>query len=193
MRTVTIISLLAFTGFWLTPDQHAQRLYRQDDFVGAAETYRDPIWAGTAWYRAGEFEKAAQAFSRRSTPEASFNEGNCWMLLGKYETAVECYDRALKQRPDWHEALENRELAAARAKLVERTGGDMGDQKLGADDVVFNPDQESGGQETQVAGEGEMSDAAIQAMWLRRVQTKPADFLRSKFAFQQAMDAEADR
>jgi Ca-activated chloride channel family protein len=27
----------------------------------------------------------------------------------------------------------------------------------------------------------------MQAMWLRRVQTRPADFLRAKFAYQHAM------
>jgi len=29
-----------------------------------------------------------------------------------------------------------------------------------------------------------MSDASIRALWLRRVQTKPADFLRARFAYQ---------
>jgi hypothetical protein len=31
---------------------------------------------------------------------------------------------------------------------------------------------------------GELSDAQLQALWLRRVQTNPADFLRAKFAYQ---------
>jgi Ca-activated chloride channel family protein len=30
----------------------------------------------------------------------------------------------------------------------------------------------------------------MRAMWLRRVQTKPADFLRAKFSYQNAMDQE---
>jgi len=30
----------------------------------------------------------------------------------------------------------------------------------------------------------QLSDRALQAMWLRRIQTKPADFLRAKFAYQ---------
>ena len=29
-----------------------------------------------------------------------------------------------------------------------------------------------------------LSDEELRALWLRRVQTKPADFLRAKFAFQ---------
>lgn len=193
MRFAIACMALTLTSFWFTPDQQAHRLFRSREFAAAAETFEDPQWAGVSWYRAGEFEKAAQAFSLRSTAEAGFNEGNCWIMLGKYETAVECFDRALAERPDWREAFENRELAIARAKQVERTGGDMGDQKLGADDVVFDPNKEPGGEETQVAGEEPMSDAAIQAMWLRRVQTKPADFLRSKFAYQQSLEAEGNQ
>ena len=30
-----------------------------------------------------------------------------------------------------------------------------------------------------------LTDEQINEMWMRRVQTSPADFLRSKFAFQQ--------
>lgn len=62
----------------------------------------------------------------------------------------------------------------------------MGDQKIGADEVVFDKDKKPGGQETEVAADQAVSDSAIQAMWLRRVQTQPADFLRAKFAYQQA-------
>ena len=61
----------------------------------------------------------------------------------------------------------------------------MGDQKLGADEIVYDKDKKSGGAETEDEG-APMSNADMQAMWLRRVQTKPADFLRAKFAFQLA-------
>ena len=39
----------------------------------------------------------------------------------------------------------NREIAAARAEMLKRTGGDMGDQELGADDVVFDKNKKPGG------------------------------------------------
>ena len=56
----------------------------------------------------------------------------------------------------------------------------MGDQKLGADDITFDKGQNRGGQETEVEGEPPLSEAEMQALWLRRVQTKPADFLESE-------------
>ena len=36
----------------------------------------------------------------------------------------------------------------------------------------------------EVAGGDPLSDDQLRALWLRRVQTKPADFLRAKFAYQ---------
>ena len=81
-------------------------------------------------------------------------------------------------------------LAAARAKMVEQTGGDMGDQQIGADEIVFDSKAKSTGQDTDVAGSDAISSQEIQALWLRRVQTHPADFLKAKFSYQQASRAE---
>lgn len=187
MRSIPLlvaITGVTWSGLWFTPDQQGQRRMKRGDFLAAAETFRDPLWQGVAWFRGGEFTKAEQAFARVATPEAEFNRGNCLVMLGKYEAAVARYDRALERRPDWEDAQINRDIAAARAKLVERRGGDMGDQKLGADDITFDKGPKSGGQETQIEGEPVLSEAEMQALWLRRVQTKPADFLKAKFAYQ---------
>lgn len=183
---LVVFAGITWSSLWLTPDQRGQRLLRQGDFQAAAESFRDPMWQGVAWYRGGEFEKAEQAFARLSLADADFNRGNCQIMRGKYQQAIESFDRALEARPGWEQAENNREVAVARAKMVERSGGDMGEQKLGADDVVFDKNKKSGGQETVVTGEQPMSDSAMQALWLRRIQTKPAEFLRAKFAYQLA-------
>jgi Ca-activated chloride channel family protein len=182
-----------WTGLWLTPDQQGQRLFQRGEFSRAAQTFNDPMWQGTAWYRAGEFEKAAQAFARLDTAEARFNQGNAWLLRGQYETAITWYERALEQRPEWQEAIENRALAGARAKLTERKGGEMGDQKIGADEIVFNQNSKEGGQDTELEGGEALTDQQIQALWLRRVQTRPSDFLRARFSFQLAREAESSQ
>ena len=68
----------------------------------------------------------------------------------------------------------------------------MGDQKLGADEITFDKSNNAEGQETEMTGKQPLSDAQMQAMWLRRVQTKPAEFLKSKFAYQFATDSQLD-
>jgi Ca-activated chloride channel family protein len=192
MKTLTLSAVaIAWAGLWLTPDQQGQRDFERNEFVAAAQVFHDPMWQGAAWYRAGEFEKAAQAFGRRDSAEASYNQGNAQLMLGKYDAAIAGYDRALEKRPGWTDAVDNRALAAARAKMVEQKGGDMGDQQIGADKIVFDKDAKNEGQETEIAGSKALSDQAIQALWLRRVQTRPADFLKAKFAYQQAARAES--
>jgi len=180
------VSLLSLTwlGLWLTPDQQGDRLMHQKKYQEAAALFEDPMWQGAAWFRAGEFEKSIQAFSRISTPQSYYNQGNAWVMLGKYDLAVERYDLALKARPDWKEAQENRQLAVARAKLTDSPGGEMGDQTIGADEIVFDKSKKSAGEDTELAGNQATSDAEVQAIWLRQVSTNPADFLKSKFAFQ---------
>jgi Ca-activated chloride channel family protein len=187
VKVLLFIAAATWAGLWFTPDQQGQRHFKNEEFLEAAEAFYDPMWKGTALFRAGDFEDAAQAFARRDTAEGHFNQGNAWLMNGKYEAAVSSYDRALTKRPDWKQAVENRDLAIARAKMVEQKGGDMGDQKLGADKIVFDKNAKNEGQETEVAGTKAMSDQDIQAMWLRRVQTRPADFLKAKFSYQQAV------
>ncbi len=182
------VGAITWHGLWFTPEQQGQRLLNRGEFSAAAEAFRDPMRKGTAWFRAGEFEKAEQAFARVATPEAEFDRGTCLVMLGKYGPAVERFDRALEFRPDWKAAEVNRSIAVARLKMTEQKGGDMGDQKLGADEIVYDKDKKSGGQETQDDGGTPLSDADMQALWLRRVQTKPADFLKAKFAYQLAAD-----
>jgi len=190
VKMLALIAAITWAGLWFTPDQQGQRQFRHGEFEQAAQTFSDPMWQATALYRAGEFEKAAQSFARRDTAEAHYNQGNAWLMRGKYETAIACYERALEKQPDWKEASDNRALAAARLKMTEATGGDMGEQLIGADRIVFNKNAKNEGQNTELAGGGAVSDQQIQALWLRRVQTRPADFLQAKFAYQQAARAE---
>ncbi|QDU80059.1 Tetratricopeptide repeat protein [Polystyrenella longa] len=190
MKLISLFLAITWIGLWFTPDQQGQRDFDNQKYAKAAVEFTDVERQGVAWFRAGEFEKAAQAFAKSQSPTAKFNEGNSWMLLGKYENAIERYEKALKLRPEWKEAEENLRLAKARSKLMKNEGGDLGDQKLGADKIVFDKKKNKGGQDTQITGEKATTDTTIQSMWLRRVQTKPSEFLRSKFAYQLSMESE---
>ena len=189
---LVLLGALSWYGLWRTPQQQGQAAVDRGDFEEAANLFVEPEYQGAAWYRAGEFENAAKAFAEVDTPEGYFNRGNSLMLLGQYEEAVRQYDIALERRPDWEPAQVNREIAAIRAERTKRTGGDMGDQQLGADEIVFDPDKKPGGQDTQVEQESGASDNMMQSVWLRKVQTRPADFLRAKFAYQAAYAQDKD-
>jgi Ca-activated chloride channel family protein len=175
---------VGWPALWETPDQRGRRLMAHGDYAAAARTFADPMWIGVAHFRAGEFKAAAQAFGGMDTAPAAFDQGNALLMMGKYDEAVGRYDRALALRPGWAEAEANRTLARLRAERIRQKGGDAGDQREGADEIVYDKDRKNtGGQETQVEG-APMSDEAVRALWLKRVQTQPADFLRARFAYQ---------
>lgn len=167
----------------LTDNQKGYRLLLEDNFDQAAEEFQSLFWKGVSLYRGGKFEEAANAFSGMDNPEGALNHGNSLMMLGKYEAAIERYERALVLKPNWPPAVTNLAIAQNRAKSLEKKGGEMTGGKLGADEYVFsnNPSKNSG--EETVTG-GEVNEAEQRAIWLRQVQTKPADFLRTKFAYQ---------
>jgi Ca-activated chloride channel family protein len=183
-------------GWWLTPDQQGQRLFEQGRFREAAEQFEDPAWRAAAYYRAGEFEKAAGMFGRLRSPEAAFNRGNALVLLGNYDEAIASYQRALELRSGWPEAWDNLDIAIARKQKLappesdaEGTGG-----MLEADEIVFDDSGrvDRAGTETETGGGETMSDAEMRAVWLRRVQNDPADFLRARFAWQRYRQSEGE-
>ena len=171
-----------------TPDQLAYRDYELQEYGKAATQFADPMWKGVALFKQGEFEQAAGVFAGFDTAEGAFNRGNALLMRGLYTDAVESYSKALEIRPAWDDAITNREIALGRAARLKLEGGDMTGGMMGADDIVFTEggSSPSAGEE-QTDGGQPMSDAEINAVWLRQVQTKPADFLAAKFAYQYAI------
>ena len=171
-----------------TADQLAYRSYSQSEYNDAAAKFANPMWKGVALFRDAEFKQAAGVFAGFDTAEGAFNHGNALLMQGQYEDAAARYSRALEIKPDWDDALVNREIALGRAERLKLEGGDMTGGMLGADDIVFTSgDSPPSAGEEQTEGGQELSDSEVRALWLRQVQTKPADFLASKFAYQQAM------
>ena len=190
VAAVTTVALLIASVFlpnlWLTPDQQGDRLMREGKYEEAAKVYADPLRRGTALYRAGDFEEAAKAFAGVAGADAAFDRGNALLMHGKYLDAVSAFDRAMKLRPDWKEAEENRSLALARDKLLHPPGDRTGTGgQLKPDEIVYDKKKSKNRTDNvDVTEGGKPTDEELRGLWLRRVQTKPADFLRAKFAFQ---------
>lgn len=173
-----------WNSLWETPDQRGRHLMAEERYYDAAAAFADPMWAGVARFRAGDFKEAAQLFGGMDTAEAAYDQGNAFVMLGKYDDAVARYDRALALRPGWASAEANRNLAKLRGERIRQKGADAGDQREGADEIVYDKDKKNQeGQETQTTG-AVMSDAAARAVWLKRLQNRPADFLKARFAAQ---------
>ena len=88
--------------------------------------------------------------------------------------------KAERPKMNFNFILMRRTIAEA-PKFVEMV------HRWGGDEIVFNQGKkkQEGGQDTRVEG-GPSEDKQLQALWLRRLDTRPADFLKAKFAFQAA-------
>ncbi len=189
------VAICIWTGSFsiLSPDQKGAAQFNKEEYQAAAVTFVDPQWKATALYRTAKFGQAAAIWAGYDTPEGAYNQANSLLMDGKYEDAIKRYDRALELKPDWLEAEENREIAVIRAERVKREGGNSTEGMLGADEISFTKGESSSdsGEET-VENSGQLSDAEVRAVWLRNVQTRPSDFLRSKFAYQTTIGSQAE-
>lgn len=175
-------------GLLVTPAQEYKYFFNKKEYSKAAGVVVDPMQKGSSLYLAGEFAKAAAVFGMSSSKDAIYNRANSYVMLGKYDFAIADYEHVVNTSPDWQEASENLELARQRKEKMAPPEDDFGGTggKLAADEIVIG-DREigsSGTEEDQTEEGSKLSKNEQQALWLKKVQTKPADFLRLKFSYQ---------
>ena len=180
-----------WANLWFTPDQQAQRLMEQGEYQQAASKFTTPERIGTALFMAGDFESAASVLGRSSSADAHYNRGNALIMLGQYETAIEAYQNALSKRPGWQAAEQNLQIAILRKEALAPPEDDYGGTggQLEADEIVFDDSgrvNNSSSEQVIDAADQQLGEDAMRAMWLRKVETRPADFLAVRFNYQLA-------
>jgi Ca-activated chloride channel family protein len=95
---------------WKTNNQQAQNKFDQEKYKEAAQQFKDPLWQGSAHYKAGNFEEALKSFQQSDNAEALYNQGNALAKLNKLDAAIERYESALKKNPNLESAKENKQL-----------------------------------------------------------------------------------
>jgi Ca-activated chloride channel family protein len=180
-----------WADLWLTPDQQGQRLMNKGEYQQAAGKFTTPESIGAALFLAGDFEKAAVVLGRSASAEAHYNRGNARIMLGDYDAAIEAYQSALSKRPDWPEAEQNLRIATLRKQALAPPEDDFGGTggQLEADEFVFDDTgrvNKSSSEQVIDAADQQLSEDAMRAMWLRKVETRPADFLAARFNYQLA-------
>jgi Ca-activated chloride channel family protein len=204
LKTLLTLIFLAFApsvlamewaDLWFTPDQQGQRLMDQSEYQQAAGKFTTPERIGAALFQAGDFEKAASVLGRSASPEAHYNRGNAHVMLGEYDVAIEAYQSALSKRPDWPEAKQNLQIATLRKQALAPPDDDYGGTggMLEADEIVFDQSgrvNKSSSEQVMDAGDQQLGEDEMRAMWLRKVETRPADFLAARFNYQLAIRTE---
>ncbi len=179
----------SWLDLWVTPDQQGHWFFSNGDYLSAAQRFNDPQWQAVAYYAAENFSAAEILWGRQAGYLALFYRANALAHLERYQEAIDSYELSLQLKSDYLPAKENLELVMVLAKkpkeVTDFSGGTGG--KLEADEIVFDAgDSERMQQatETDVTDGSDMSSEEIQALWMRRLQSKPVDFLVLKFRYQ---------
>lgn len=171
-----------FLDLWLTPDQQGRYYFQKGIYPAAAAHFENPMWKGIAFARAADYASALDQFAASDSAEAWYNQGNALAHLHKFQDAVHAYEQALLRRPGWRDAEVNLNLVRS---WIPPPKKDHEDQEMA-------PSVEPG--ETEVEEKGQKGKKGVQEfrmdsekmadIWMRNIQTSPADFLRRRFAIQ---------
>ncbi|MDX1553583.1 MAG: VWA domain-containing protein, partial [Marinobacter sp.] len=134
-----------WAGLWSRQDQRAPELIEKDP-GHAAQILDDPAWRGSALYREGEFESAAEAFAQSEAPSAEYNRGNALARAGKLEEALEAYNTVLEAQPEHEDAQFNRDLVK---QLLEQQQDQSGGEGNDSSDQEGDQQQQDNQQNSQ--------------------------------------------
>ncbi|CAM3010449.1 VWA domain-containing protein [Pseudomonas plecoglossicida] len=171
----------ALADAFFTADQQGRWAFDHEHYPQAAARFHDPYWKGVAAYQAADFQAALTSLGKVDTAPAWFYQGNSYVRLFKFEQAIAAYQQALRLQPQFAEAKANLALAEALLKDYE-------DQQEASppnekpDKVVEDQTPAAGGQQQQQ----QTPQAASDQLWLNNLTTSPAQFLKRKFALQDA-------
>jgi Ca-activated chloride channel family protein len=98
-----------FQDLWYTKDYQGQQLSEEGQHEQAAATYTDPMRQGVAYYKAGDYQKAANAFALDTTAYGSYNQGLAYAEMGDLRSAQAAFDQAIEMDPDFQPAAYNRQ------------------------------------------------------------------------------------
>ncbi|GAA5138917.1 vWA domain-containing protein [Thalassotalea piscium] len=129
-----------WNDLWKTKDQQGQQHFKAQEYQQAAEKFIDPMWQGSAAFKAGNYEEALSAFQKVDTPASLYNQGNTHAKLQQFEQAIDAYNKVLAQQPNNEDAKANKALIEQLMKQQE--------QQEKNQDQQDNDDQEGNDQQS---------------------------------------------
>jgi len=101
---------MSFKDLWYTKDYQAQKMVEAGNYAEAAETFKDPMRKGVAYFKAGDYESAIAAFNQDTSAEAAYNLGLAYYKNGDYAAAQLAFGEAVEKNPDMKDASKNQQI-----------------------------------------------------------------------------------
>ena len=111
---------------WRHREYQAYIAYRQGSFERSAELAETALLRGAAYYRAGNYHRALEAFSLEDSALAHFNRGNTLVQLDRTADAIGAYEKALELDPELIDARYNRRLLELFQQQQQQPDGQLG-------------------------------------------------------------------
>ncbi|AGP81236.1 TPR domain-containing protein [Alteromonas mediterranea MED64] len=157
-------------SWWQKPfmndNQEALNSYQRGKYKDAVSQFDDKLWKASSLYKSGEYERALAAFENIPGPESLYNQGNALAKLGKLEKAIEKYERALQEAPDFEDAKTNKKIIEdlLEQQAQQEKQNQQQNQQQGSDQNQNQDNQQSGQNQqqnsTEQNGEQQNSDNA---------------------------------
>ncbi|MGJ8686148.1 MAG: VWA domain-containing protein [Spongiibacteraceae bacterium] len=178
-------------SLWRTGNQRGAQLFDSDPGA-AAKAFTDPLWQGSAHYRAENYAEAAKAFSQLDSADAHYNRGNAFSKMGELDKAIEAYEKALKLEPDMPDAQHNKALAEQLKQQQEQQDSQDGeqdqDQSQDSDSSDGDQQQSQNGEDSAQQGESQSEQSKNQQQENGEQPADPSDSEASPEQQQQAQD-----
>ncbi|TMP26951.1 hypothetical protein CWB99_16755 [Pseudoalteromonas rubra] len=134
-----------WTSWFKNQDQQALESYQQGNFE-QAKSAQDPLLKGTALYKAGEYEQAAEQLKHTTSATGQYNYGNALAKSGQLDQAIAAYEQALQLDPEFKQAQDNKQLVESLKEQQQQSQQQNGDQ---SDDQEQSGDQQDQQQSDQ--------------------------------------------
>ncbi len=95
---------------FFSKDYQGQKLLDVGNYSKAGDVFESSIRKGVAYYRAGNYEEAIEAFKSDTTAMGSYNLGLTYYKNGNYNAAQLAFGKAVELNPDLKDASVNQEI-----------------------------------------------------------------------------------
>lgn len=134
---------------WLNKDQQGAKLLKENKPIEAVKRFENKQWQGYSAYQAKDYEKAENRFSQETTPEGIYNYGNSLARQGKYQEAINEWNKAIKAKPNFEQAIVNKRIVEELLKKQQQEQQSSDDQQQNQDNQQQNGQQQDSNNQQQ--------------------------------------------
>lgn len=141
---------------WLNKDQQGQHLLKENKPAEAAKRFKNKQWQGYSSYESKNYQRAEKLFANETSAEGIYNYGNSLARQGKYQEAIEQWDKAIKVKTNFSQAIKNKKLVEELLKKKQQekkqqeqqqVTKDQSSNKQANNDSASTPKQQSNRQQ----------------------------------------------